>query len=330
MPIDAAAGSRDAGPCPLVQALAGPSRRPSSAPPLGPGAVRPGPRCVRRVGSAVRSLGTGSRLGRRHIAEHRPSAPRPARTRRTRSGCERAGPSPPRGRRRRRPPRCRVPTPASATGTMAEPGPATHGRRFTAAGRACSSSSGCCWRCSSPSGPSPRTMSGRPMRESRVAGADSSDRHSRRRAIEASGQNSLPDLPDNREISPRIAAVAYTSRPSVARRYASASGIRPAPERVLDARPRHADELLDLVRKSGVADEAKLKRLPQEARPNRSAIPTDPAQARRAPRPRRLLTYFQAEQLLQGKWKRFTIGKYKVLEQLGSGGMGRCSCASTS
>ena len=35
-----------------------------------------------------------------------------------------------------------------------------------------------------------------------------------------------------------------------------------------------------------------------------------------------VLTYFQAEQILQGKWKRFTIGKYKVLERLGPGGMG--------
>src|SRR5262249_48960830 len=35
-----------------------------------------------------------------------------------------------------------------------------------------------------------------------------------------------------------------------------------------------------------------------------------------------VLTHFQAEQFLLGKWRRFTIGKYKVLERLGSGGMG--------
>src|ERR1700730_13544444 len=35
-----------------------------------------------------------------------------------------------------------------------------------------------------------------------------------------------------------------------------------------------------------------------------------------------LLTHFQAEQIMLGKWRRFTIGKYKVLERLGSGGMG--------
>ena len=35
-----------------------------------------------------------------------------------------------------------------------------------------------------------------------------------------------------------------------------------------------------------------------------------------------LLTTFQAEQILQGKYRRFTIGKYKVLERLGVGGMG--------
>jgi serine/threonine protein kinase len=35
-----------------------------------------------------------------------------------------------------------------------------------------------------------------------------------------------------------------------------------------------------------------------------------------------ILTHFQAEQILQGKWRRFTIGKYQVLERVGSGRVG--------
>src|SRR5262245_47597345 len=35
-----------------------------------------------------------------------------------------------------------------------------------------------------------------------------------------------------------------------------------------------------------------------------------------------LLTHFQADQLLRGRWRRFSIGRYKVLEQIGTGGFG--------
>jgi hypothetical protein len=33
-----------------------------------------------------------------------------------------------------------------------------------------------------------------------------------------------------------------------------------------------------------------------------------------------LLTHFQAEQLLLGKYRGFTLGKYRILERIGTGG----------
>jgi eukaryotic-like serine/threonine-protein kinase len=85
--------------------------------------------------------------------------------------------------------------------------------------------------------------------------------------------------------------------------------------------PTTADELLDLLQKSNLVEEPKLRAYVQKQR-DAAAIPADPNKLAGILVRDGMLTYFQAEQLLQGKYKRFSLGKYKVLEKLGTGGMG--------
>src|SRR3954469_10077161 len=87
------------------------------------------------------------------------------------------------------------------------------------------------------------------------------------------------------------------------------------------AAPVSTDDFLDLVRKSGVTDDRRLSDYLNKARTN-GALGADASRMAGYLVRDGLLTQFQAEQILQGKWKRFTIGKYKVLERLGSGGVG--------
>ena len=84
--------------------------------------------------------------------------------------------------------------------------------------------------------------------------------------------------------------------------------------------PNTTDDLVELVRKSGLVEPERL-----------DAFLAQVAADIEAPTPRRwasllvahgLVTAFQAEQFLLGKWRGFTIGKYKVLERLGFGGTG--------
>src|SRR5437588_10824400 len=85
--------------------------------------------------------------------------------------------------------------------------------------------------------------------------------------------------------------------------------------------PSTVDEFLDLIRKSGVVEEKRLNPYLDKARAG-GKLPIDPKQLAALMIRDSILTHFQAEQILQGKWRRFTIGKYKVLERLGAGGMG--------
>jgi len=84
--------------------------------------------------------------------------------------------------------------------------------------------------------------------------------------------------------------------------------------------PSNASEFLAILRQSNLVEEAVLTRFFQA---QRAAI----AQAGSAVQLAKvfvragLLTPFQAEQLLQGKWRGFKLGYYVVMEQIGAGGM---------
>ena len=86
--------------------------------------------------------------------------------------------------------------------------------------------------------------------------------------------------------------------------------------------PSSVEELIQLIRKSGMVEEGKLGGYLARRQAGRG-LPKDPRDAADAMVADGILTNFQSEQFLLGKWRGFTIGKYKLLERVGVGGMGQ-------
>jgi len=85
--------------------------------------------------------------------------------------------------------------------------------------------------------------------------------------------------------------------------------------------PTTVEELIDLAKKSGVVEEKRLDAAVAKLRAS-GTLPKEPGKLAGILVRDGIITHFQAEQFLQGRWRRFTIGKYKVMERLGQGGMG--------
>jgi serine/threonine protein kinase len=82
------------------------------------------------------------------------------------------------------------------------------------------------------------------------------------------------------------------------------------------------DAFVELVRKSDLVEADRLQAYLDKFKAG-NGMPADPQKLAEAMVRDSLLTKFQTDQLLAGKWKGFHVGKYKVLELLGTGGMGK-------
>jgi eukaryotic-like serine/threonine-protein kinase len=83
--------------------------------------------------------------------------------------------------------------------------------------------------------------------------------------------------------------------------------------------PDTRDDVLALIRKAGLADDAVLDAFLRKSGDQNAAAPDVATQLVKAG----ILTQFQARLLLQGKYKGFRLGPYKILDQIATGGMGQ-------
>lgn len=86
--------------------------------------------------------------------------------------------------------------------------------------------------------------------------------------------------------------------------------------------PATADDLVLLIRKSGLVDERKLTAFLNSHQKD-GVLTSEPKKVVATMVREGLLTFFQGEQYLLGKWRGFTLGKFKLLERIGVGGMGQ-------
>jgi eukaryotic-like serine/threonine-protein kinase len=83
--------------------------------------------------------------------------------------------------------------------------------------------------------------------------------------------------------------------------------------------PRTGDAVVELVRKSELADDDVLNTFLQRSGP----LPPSAADTASAMVEAGILTRFQAGAILQGKHRGFRLGHYKILDKIGTGGMGQ-------
>jgi serine/threonine protein kinase len=83
--------------------------------------------------------------------------------------------------------------------------------------------------------------------------------------------------------------------------------------------PRTGDAVLELVRKSELADDDVLRGFLEHSGP----VPTSADDTATRLVQSGILTKFQAQFILQGKHKGFRLGPYRILDQIGAGGMGQ-------
>lgn len=86
------------------------------------------------------------------------------------------------------------------------------------------------------------------------------------------------------------------------------------------AAPTKGTELLDLVRKSGLLDQPRIDGYVTTLEHD-GPVEEDPTRLASRMVKDGLITIFQARQMLRGRYRGFFLGKYKVLEPIGSGGM---------